>query len=94
MQLDAAEVDDPGEPGGVVDHDLFRGAAGGKGQRHGAQPSGSIGGRALLVEGLALGAVDEALENDGPVADAGEGARRDRQVVADEIELGELWSAW
>ena len=30
MQLDAAEVDDPGEPRRVVDDDLFRGAAGRK----------------------------------------------------------------
>ena len=47
-------------------------------------------GRALLVEGLPLGAVDEALEHDGPVADAAQRARRDGQVVADDVELGEL----
>ena len=27
MQLDAAQIDDPGEPRRIIDHDLFRGAA-------------------------------------------------------------------
>ena len=52
---------------------------------------GRVVGRALLVEGLALGAVDEALEHDA----AGRECRAsapvgDREVVADEVELGEL----
>ena len=90
MQLDAAEVHDPREPSRIVDHDLFGGAARGKRQRHRAQPLGPVVGRALLIEGVALGAVDEALEHDRAIADAGERAGRDREVVADEIELGEL----
>ena len=87
VQLDAAEVDDPGEARRVVDDDLLGGAARRERQRHGAQPVRPLLGRALLVERLALGAVDEALEHDRPIADAGERARRDRQVVADEVEL-------
>ena len=75
VELDAAEVDGPGEAGGVVDDDLFGGAAGGEGEGDGAEPVGAgLGvGRALLVEGLGLaavgeaGAVDEALEDDGAV---------------------------
>ena len=51
---------------------------------------GPLLGRALLVERLGLGAVDEALEHDGPIADAAERARRDGEVVADEVELREL----
>ena len=90
MQLDAAEIDDPGEAGGVVDDDLFRGSAGGKRERDGSQPGGRLSGRALLVERLALRAVDETLQHDRTIADAGERARRDRQIVAHEIELCEL----
>ena len=90
MQLDAAQVDDPREPRRVVDDDLFRGAARGKRERHRSQPGGPFRGRALLIERLAFGAVYEALEHDRPVADAGESARRDRQVIAHEVELREL----
>ena len=74
MQLDAAEVDDPREAGRVVDDDLLGGAPRRKRQRHRAQPRRPVVGRALLIEGLALGAVDEALEHDRPIADAGERA--------------------
>ena len=52
--------------------------------------AGRSDGRAFLIEGLGLGAVDEALENDGAIADAGEGAGGDREVVADEIQLGDF----
>ena len=90
MQLDAAEVDDPGEAGRVVDHDLLGGAPGRKGERHRPQPLRPLLGRALLVERLALGAVDEALQHDRPIADAAQRAGRHREVVADEVELREL----
>ena len=36
MQLHAAQIDDPGQAGGVVDHDLFGCPAGRKGERDGA----------------------------------------------------------
>ena len=90
VQLDAAEIDDPREPRRVVDDDLFRGAAGRESQRDRSQPRGALRRRALLIEGLTFGAVDEALEHHGTVADSGQRARRDRQVVANQIELGEL----
>ena len=90
MQLDAAEIDDPGEAGGIVDDHLLGGAPRRKGERDGAQPVRPLAGRALLVERLALGAVDEALQDDRAIADAGQRARRDREVVAHEVELGEL----
>ena len=48
----------------------------GKDERHRAQPLGALLGRALLVEGLALGAVDEALEHDRAIADAPRARRR------------------
>ena len=47
-------------------------------------------GRALLIERLALGAVDESLENDRTVPDPTQRARRDRQVIAHQIEFGQL----
>ena len=100
MKLDAAEVDDPGEAGGVIDDELFGGATGGKGKGDGAEEGGEclwVGG-ALLVEGLGLrgleaGAVDEALENDGAVLNSLKRAGRDGEVVADEVELGEFYVA-
>jgi len=95
VEFDAAEVDDEGEACGVVDDDLFGGAAGGEGESHGAEKGGQVGGGALLVEGLGLaavkaGSVDESLEDNGAVANALKGSRGDGEVVADEIELGEL----
>ena len=90
MQLDAAEVDDPGEAGGIVDDHFFSGAAGGKREGHSSQPRRALVRRALLVERLAFGAIDEAFQHDRAVADAGQRARRDGQKVADEIELREL----
>ena len=87
MKFDAAEVDDPGQSGGIVDDDLFGGSAGGKRKRDGAQPGGAVGRRALLVERFAFGAVHEAFENDGAIANSGESAGRDGKIVADEVEL-------
>ena len=52
--------------------------------------SGRLVGCPLLVERLALGAVDEALQDDRAIADAGQRSRRDGEVVADEVELAEL----
>src|SRR6185312_12169297 len=90
VQFDASEVDYPGEAGRVVDDDLLCRAAGWKGKRDGAHPLGRVGRGALLVKDLAVGSVNEALENDRPVANACQRARRYREVVADDIDLREL----
>src|SRR5262249_56551361 len=45
--------------------------------------------RALLVERLALRAVHEPLQHDRAVADPAQRAFRDREVVADDVELRE-----
>ena len=42
MQLDAAQIDDPGQPGRIVDDNFFRSAAGRKRKRDGAQPIGTM----------------------------------------------------
>ena len=54
VELHAAEVDDVEEAGGVVDDDLFGGAAGGEAEGDGAEVGGQVGWGALLVEGLGL----------------------------------------
>ena len=95
VKFDAAEIDDEGEAGGVVDDDLFGGAAGGEGERDGAEEGGEIGwvrafGRRARAGRSEGGSVDETLEDDGAVANALEGSGSDGEVVADEVELGEL----
>src|SRR5215471_4603398 len=90
MQLDAAEVDDPGEAGRIVDDDLFGGPAGREREHDGAQPGRPFRGRALLVEGFAFGAVHETFEDDGTVLNAGQRAGRDGQIVANQVEFGDL----
>ena len=89
VQLDAAEVHDPREPGRVVDDDLLRGASRRKRERHGADPLRTALRCALLVEGVGVRAVDEALQHDRTIADAVQRAFRDRQVVRDQLELRE-----
>ena len=88
VEVDAAEVGDPGEPGGVVDDDLVGGPPGREGQRRGPDELGQVLRRPLLEERLAGGAVDEALERHRPAAGAAQRALGDRQVVLDEVELG------
>ena len=44
VEFQAAEVHDPGQPGGVIHDHLFGGAAGGERECHGAQPGGAIAG--------------------------------------------------
>ncbi len=82
-------------PASFVDDDLFGGAAGGEGESDGAEKGGQVGGSAFLIEGFGLaalkaGSVDESLEDDGAVANTLQGSGCDGEVVADEIELGEL----
>src|ERR1700694_1162777 len=62
IEVDASEVDDPGQLRGVAHHDLFGGPAGRKGELNGLDPLGPRCRRALLKEGLPFGPVDEALE--------------------------------
>ena len=87
VEVEAAEVRDPGEAGGLVEHDLVGGPAGREGERRRPDPLGRVVGGALLEERLLLGAVDEALERHRPAAHARQRPVGDREEVADEVEL-------
>src|SRR6476661_304684 len=93
MELNAPEVDDPRESGSVVHDDFLRRATGRERKRHGSQPTRTTGRSPLLVERFTLGAVDEALEHDGPIPNACDGAVRDRQVILDDVALRQLDAA-
>src|SRR5450755_592354 len=87
MQLDAAQIHDPGEAGRIVNNKLFSGAAGWEGQGHRSQPGRTLRRRALLIKGLLFGPIYEALENKGAIANSGESARCNGQIIANDIEL-------
>jgi len=88
VEVDAAQIDDPEQLCRVPDHDLLGGAAGGEAQLDGLDPFRPRLGRALLKEGLAAGALDEALERHRPPVDPANRALGDGRVVVDELELG------
>ena len=87
IEVDAAEVGDPGQPGRLVEDDLVGGPAGRERQRRDPKEVGPVLGGPLLEEEVAGGAIDEALERHRPAAYAAQRAVGDRQVVADEVEL-------
>ena len=87
MQFDAAEVHDPRKAGVVVNDHFLGGASRWEGEGHSAKPLRTVGRRALLIEGFGLRAVDESLENDGPILNALQRSRGDREVILDEIQF-------
>ena len=90
MQFDAAEIDDPRKPCWVIDHDFFRSASRRERERYRSQPRGVLRWRALLIERLTFGAIDVSLEDKRTVPDSCERARRDRQIVANQVQFREL----
>ena len=89
VQVDAAEVDHPGQRGLVRDHHLVRGAAGGKAELDGLDPVRPLVRGPLLEERLALRAVHEPLQRHRPPADAAQRPRGHGQVVAHHVPLGD-----
>ena len=87
IEVDAAEVDDPGQLRGVAHDDLLRGTAGRKRELHGLDPSGTRCRGAFLKEGLPLCPIDEPLEGHGAAANAAQRSFRDGHVIADQVEL-------
>ena len=88
VQPEAADVHGPDDVGDVGDDEgIGRGAVR---RRDGGrlQPVGCAGGDALLVEGLAGGAVGEALQHGGPSAGGVQQVVADVEVVGDQVELG------
>ena len=90
VEFNAAEIDDPGETCGIIDDQLFGSAAGREGKGYRSEPVRVVGRRALLIEGGLFRAVDEPFQNDGAIADTGERTRGDGEVVADQVEFGDL----
>ena len=91
VQFDAAKVHNPGQPGWIIDHDFFGSAAGRERQCDRTQPSWPLLGRALLIECLRLGAVDETFQNDRSILNPCQRTRSDGEIVADEVELGDFY---
>ena len=77
VEVDAAEVVDPGQPRRVLDHDLVGGPAARERQFGRAQPLGRVVRGSLLEERLLGDAVDEPLERHRARADAGQRALGD-----------------
>ena len=89
VEIDAAEVDDPGERRGVPDHDLLGRRPGGVVQLGDLDPLRALGRRALLEDRFLGDALDETLEDHGPADDATQRPVGDGEVVVDEVELGQ-----
>ena len=62
----------------------------GNDKRDRSQPRGPVARARASDRTPRLGAVDETLEHERTIPDSGQSARRDRQVVANEVEFREL----
>ena len=90
MQLEAGEIGQPGQRGGVARHDFVRAAAGGELEGDDLDPRRAGGRRPLLVEELLADAVGIAHQHVGPAAGAAQRAFGDSEVVVHQVELGVL----
>ena len=88
VEVDAAEVRDPGKPRRVIDDDLVGRPAGREGQGRRPDPVGSVVRGSLLEERLPSGAVHEPLERHGSATGAAQCTVRHGEVVLDEVQLG------
>jgi len=81
VQFDAAKVHNPDKPGCIIDDNFFGRSAGRERQSDRTQPGWPLLWRPLLIKRLRLGAVDETLENNWPVANSSERARCHGEIV-------------
>src|SRR5215472_10602432 len=88
VQVDAAQVDHPGDAGHVAGHHLVGGAPGREAEQDRLDPVGPLVRGPLLEERLALGAVHVPLEHHGPPGHAAQRSVRHGEVVLDQVELG------
>src|SRR6185437_7812483 len=88
VEVDAAQVDRPGQAGRVMDDRLFRRSAARISKFGDVDPVGPLFRRALLEHGLLIDALDEAFQDHRPTGDSAQRAVGDRQVVVDQVELG------
>lgn len=89
VQLDAAQVGHPGQRGRLARHDLVRDAPGREADVRDLEPLGTVGGRPLLEKELLADAAGVAHQDARPAAGPAQGARRHRQVVIDQVQLGQ-----
>ena len=87
VEVDAAEVDDPGQPGGLVDDDLVGGPPGREGQLAVRIQSGRLSGARFWKNGSPAAPSTNRLSAIGRPRDAAQRPVADRQVVLDEVEL-------
>ena len=92
VPVDNPKVDAPDEVGAVVGEELTRRTSAGERDGRGLEPFWRRVGDALLKERLLVCAVDEALEHGRAIAEVVDHGVGNRQVVVDEIELGDLWA--
>src|SRR5258707_4933085 len=88
VQVDAAQVHHPGQPGGVGDDELLGAAARWELELDGLDPCRPRGRRPLLEEGLPGRPVHVTLQDHRAASDAAQRAVRDGEVVPDDIQLG------
>jgi hypothetical protein len=88
VQLETAEVGEPGERGGVTRHHLVGAPARGKAQRYHFDPGRARGRRAFLIEEFAGDAVGIAHQHVRPPAGTAQGSISHGEIVAHDIELG------
>ena len=88
VEVDAAQVDHPGQLRRVADHDLAGGPAGREAQLDRLDPVRAAFRSPLLEERLALGAVHETLQRHRAPRDTAHRPVRHREVVANQVDLG------
>ena len=88
VEVHAAEVDDPSQPGLVAHDDLGRRGPRRVVQLSDLQPLRPRGRGPLLEHRLLANALDEPLEDHRPAGDPAQRPLGNRQVVADQVQLG------